>query len=267
MERMKKYADLFDLAGKVAVVAGGAGYLGRAVCHGLVARGACVVIADFDVPAAEQVARKLNGVTGEEKSIALPFDIRKENDGERLFAQVIAKYSRLDILVNATYAPQVNTFSDMTADAFATSLRGNVACNFVLARQAKACMQNGGSMILFSSMYGRVSPDPRVYQTPMAANPVEYGVAKAGIEQMVRYLAVTWAREGIRVNGVAPGPFPNPKVQAEHPDFIARLADKVPLGRIGRAEEIAGAVVFLAANASSFVTGQVLAVDGGWTAW
>ena len=122
-------------------------------------------------------------------------------------------------------------------------------------------------MVIFSSMYGRVAPDPRVYVPPMAPNALEYGVSKAGLEQMIRYLAVAWASDGVRINGIALGPFPNPQVQAGHPDFVERLSQKVPLGRIGRAEEAIGPVLFLASEAASYVTGQTLAVDGGWTAW
>jgi NAD(P)-dependent dehydrogenase (short-subunit alcohol dehydrogenase family) len=84
---------------------------------------------------------------------------------------------------------------------------------------------------------------------------------------MIRYLAVAWARDGVRVNGIAPGPFPNPQVQEKHPDFVERLAQKVPMGRVGRATEIAGTAVFLASDGASYMTGQTLAVDGGWTIW
>lgn len=258
---------MFNLSGKVAVVVGGAGYLGWGVCRGLAEQGASVVVADLNAERAGELAAELKGIGGAGRSGTMPFDVQQEAAGETLCKQVCGEYGQLDILVNATYAPQGNTFDGMSADAFAFTLRGNVACCFTLARCAKEYMKKGGSVILFSSMYGRVSPDPRVYQTPMSPNPIEYGVAKAGIEQMIRYLAVTWAPDGIRVNGVAPGPFPNSKVQRDHPEFVKRLADKVPMGRIGKAGEMAGAVAFLASDASSFMTGQVLAIDGGWTVW
>jgi NAD(P)-dependent dehydrogenase (short-subunit alcohol dehydrogenase family) len=124
-----------------------------------------------------------------------------------------------------------------------------------------------GSIVLFSSMYGSVSPDPRAYVAPMNPNPLEYGVGKAGIQQMTRYLAVHWGRKGVRVNCISPGPFPNPALQRDNPAFIERLAAKSPLGRIGQADEISGAVAFLLSDAASYLTGHNLAVDGGWTAW
>lgn len=258
---------MFDLTGKTAVVVGGAGYLGWDVCRGLARQGAHVVVADLDGGRAAALASELNESGCAGRSLAVACDVRDEEAGLRLCRQVCDEYGRLDILVNATYAPQVSTFENLTGEAFAASLKANVASAFTLARHAKGCMRPGGSIIFFSSMYGRVSPDPRLYERPMQPNPIEYGVAKAGIDQMVRYLAVAWGPEGIRVNGVAPGPCPNPVIQREQPEFIRRLADKVPLGRIGQAAEMAGAVAFLASGASSFMTGQVLAVDGGWTAW
>jgi NAD(P)-dependent dehydrogenase (short-subunit alcohol dehydrogenase family) len=101
----------------------------------------------------------------------------------------------------------------------------------------------------------------------MNPNPIEYGVAKAGIQQMARYLAVHWGPRGVRCNSISPGPFPNPQMQRDQPDFIARLEHHVPLGRIGQAPETAGVVAFLLSDAASYITGQNLAVDGGWTAW
>ena len=101
----------------------------------------------------------------------------------------------------------------------------------------------------------------------MAPNPIDYGAAKAAVLQMSRYLAMHYGPSGIRCNCVTPGPFPNPRVQAEHPGFITELGRKNPLGRIGRNAEIVGPTLFLLTDSSSFVTGHSLVVDGGWTAW
>jgi len=128
-------------------------------------------------------------------------------------------------------------------------------------------MQPGASIVLFSSMYGQISPDPRIYHDPIKPNPIEYGVAKAALEQMTRYLAVAWAPRDIRVNAIAPGPFPHAHQQSQFPDWMKLLAGKVPMGRVGRQEEVAGAIVFLASDEASYVTGHVLNVNGGWTAW
>ena len=258
---------MFRLDEKVAVVAGGAGYLGRAVCRGMIEQGASVVVSDLDQKRAESFVEELSAGEFMGRCLALSLDLRKKESVAGLIDDVAKKLGRLDILVNATYAPHGAAADALTPEAFTDSLAVNVAGCFQLAREAKKIMTSGGSVILFSSMYGRVAPDPRVYEKPMLPNPIEYGAAKAGIEQMVRYLAVAWAPDGIRVNGVCPGPFPNPKIQEEQPDFVKRLADKVPMGRIGRQKEIVGSVVFLASDEASYVTGHTLVVDGGWTAW
>jgi NAD(P)-dependent dehydrogenase (short-subunit alcohol dehydrogenase family) len=116
-------------------------------------------------------------------------------------------------------------------------------------------------------MYGIVSPITDVYDTPQSTNPPSYGAAKAALGQLTRYAACEFGHEGIRVNAVAPGPFPAPVVQQQSPEFVARLCQQVPMKRIGSAEEIAGPVAFLLSRAASFVNGAVLTVDGGWTSW
>jgi NAD(P)-dependent dehydrogenase (short-subunit alcohol dehydrogenase family) len=117
------------------------------------------------------------------------------------------------------------------------------------------------------SMYGMVSPDQRVYESKRVANPPFYGAAKAALLQWTRYAACEFGPEGIRVNAISPGPFPSTDVQAANPDFVATLANKVPMGRIGHAKEIQGPLSFLISDASSFVNGTNLVVDGGWTCW
>ena len=198
---------------------------------------------------------------------AQPLDIGQEDSIRCSIGRISFDFKRLDILVNATCAAQEKSLEEISGGEFTKSLGTNVSSGFLLAREARRTMSGGGSIVLFSSMYARVAPDPRVYNHGLRPNAIEYGAAKAGIEQMIRYLAVAWARDGVRVNGIAPGPFPNPQVQTSHPDFVERLAQKVPMGRVGRPDEIVGAVVFLASNAASYVTGHTLVVDGGWTIW
>ena len=174
-----------------------------------------------------------------------------------------------DGVVVMTYAATAKRLEDLAASDFDAANHGNLTGTFLLVREIGTRMaeRGSGSVVLFSSMYGAASPDPRAYEAPMNPNPIEYGVGKAGIRQMARYLAVHWGRRGVRVNSISPGPFPNPDVQRANPAFIGRLVEKSPLGRIGQPVEIAGAVAFLLSDAGSYVTGHDLAVDGGWSAW
>jgi gluconate 5-dehydrogenase len=130
--------------------------------------------------------------------------------------------------------------------------------NHAVARQAPA------SIIMLGSMYGLVGSYPDAYKDICAASPVAYHALKGGIIHMTRHLAVYWAKDGVRVNALSPGPFPSPKADAK---LVERLSEKCPLGRMGRPHELKGAVVFLASDASSYMTGQNLVIDGGWTAW
>jgi len=257
----------FRLDGKVALVAGGAGYLGGPVCHLLASQGARVIVADLSRERGELLVTEICAASRTDAAGFVDLDIGSELSIQQAIQTTVEQAGRLDILVNATCATTSKRLEDLTADDFDRTLHLNLTGSFLLARAAAAHMQAGASQVFFSSMYGEVSPDPRIYAAPLNPNPVEYGVAKAGISQMVKYLAVHWAPRGIRVNAVAPGPFPNPTVQRDHPDFVGQLISKVPMGRIGRQDELSGAVVWLASEQSSYVTGQIIRVDGGWTAW
>jgi NAD(P)-dependent dehydrogenase (short-subunit alcohol dehydrogenase family) len=257
----------FRLDGKVALVAGGAGYLGGPVCHLLASQGAQVIVADLSRERGESLVTEICAATRPAAAGFTGLDIGSEASIQQAIQTTVEQEGRLDILVNATCATTSKRLEELTAEDFDRTLHLNLTGSFLLARAAAAHMQEGSSQVFFSSMYGEVSPDPRIYTAPLNPNPVEYGVAKSGINQMVKYLSVHWAPKGIRVNAVAPGPFPNPTVQREHPDFVEQLMNKVPLRRIGRQDELSGAVVWLASDQSSYVTGQIIRVDGGWTAW
>ncbi|MFA6175072.1 MAG: SDR family oxidoreductase [Phycisphaerae bacterium] len=258
---------MFDLTGKSVLVAGGAGYLCAPVCKGLAEQGASVMIADINSERAAGLVQEIrSGISGANvKSIYL--DATDGASSKNSIAQTVKEFGRLDVLINATYKGHGKTWDELTIEEFDTALHANVTSAFEYAREAYKIMPDGGNIIMFSSMYGMVAPDPRIYLPPMKPNAIEYGVCKAAIVQMVKYLAVAWAPRNIRVNGIVPGPFPISSTQKEAPDFIERLAHKVPLGRIGGQDEIAGAVVYLCSNEASYVTGHHLVVDGGWTIW
>lgn len=255
----------FDLKERSIWVFGGAGYLGQSTVKMLSGLGAAVLCADLEKRAHTFVESAGLG----SNLTAATLDVRHGDAIKQFVADQIQQRGVPHGLVNLTVASTAKKLEEITEKEFDDVAHGGMTSAFLLAREVGTEMAKAkrGSMVLFSSMYGSVSPDPKAYAAPMNKNPIEYGVTKAGIVQMTRYLAVHWGRENVRCNCISPGPFPNPTVQRDHPEFVARLAEKAPLGRIGKSEEISGAVAFLLSDAASYVTGQNLFVDGGWTAW
>jgi NAD(P)-dependent dehydrogenase (short-subunit alcohol dehydrogenase family) len=262
---------LFRLDGRVAFVSGAAGHLGRAMATALAQAGAHVVLNGRREEALTPVRDEFVG-RGLAASV-VSFDVRDAAGVERGFAQVAERHGRLDVLLNNAYAGKTGTIDTATDEdftaAYDVAVTGAFRC-FNAARpllRAAAEREGHASVVNVASMYGWVSPDPGIYGTSGMNSPPFYGAAKGGLLQLTRYLAAHAAAEGIRVNAVSPGPFPPERVRTADPDFHAKLRAKVPLGRVGDAEELRGALLFLASDASSFVTGINLPVDGGWTAW
>ncbi len=249
----------------VVWVTGGAGYLGSGIVAALDAAGATVVC--LDLPGkAEALVRKL-GLT---RTVPVSVDLNDLASQAAATEQIIAEHGVPTGLAHLTFASTSGKkMEEITAEDFDRTIRLALTPTFEICRNVAVRMaaQGGGSIVLFSSMYGLVSPDPKIYRQPMAPNPIDYGASKAAVVQMMRYFAVHFGPKGVRCNCVAPGPFPNPKIQQDLPEFIDDLRKKTALGRVGRPEEVVGPTLFLLGAGSSFVTGHCLVVDGGWTTW
>lgn len=255
---------IFTLEGKDIWVFGGAGYLGQAIVQLLEAAGASILCVDLD-----DRAHSFKNTLQSEFVTPATLNVTDTTATLDFVNKQIAERGTPHGLVILTTVATGKKLEDITADEFDYVNHGALTSVFLLTREVGSAMakEGRGSIVLFSSMYGMISPDPDAYKEPMNKNPVEYGMGKAGLIQMTRYLAVHWGKQNVRCNCISPGPFPNPSVQKNHPEFVQRLAANTPMGRIGTSHEISGAVAFLLADASTYVTGHNLVVDGGWTIW
>jgi gluconate 5-dehydrogenase len=255
--------ELFDLTGCVALVTGGAGHLGSAMCRALAEAGASVVVASRDVARARDAAVVLPGRT---PHFGVALDHMDPSALEAGFAEAVALAGKIDVLVNNGHEAQSADWTTVTAEQFTRQL-ANATGYFLLARLVRNHAVERGtpaSVILLGSMYGQVASYPDAYAGVCPASPVAYHTLKGGVVHMTRHLAAYWAADGVRVNCLSPGPFPSEQAPGA---MVERLKTKLPMRRMGRPHELKGAVVFLASDASSFVTGQNLVIDGGWTAW
>jgi gluconate 5-dehydrogenase len=265
MDREPTVRELFDLTGKVALLTGGAGHLGLAMSRALAEAGASVVLTSRDAGRARAAAEALPRVgTARHHGVAL--DHMDPASLAHGFAEAVERGGRIDVLVNNGHEGLADDWTTVTAEQFTRQL-ANATGYFLLARLVRDhAVARGapGSIIMLGSMYGLVASYPDAYAGVCGASPVAYHALKGGLVHMTRHLAAYWAADGVRVNCLSPGPFPGDKAPAA---LFERLRGKLPMKRMGRPWELKGAVVFLASDASSFMTGQNLVIDGGWTAW
>lgn len=277
-------AILFDLSGRTAVVTGGAGLLGAEFCRTLLGAGANVVIADINENAAGALSNELHSQPEAGGSAPRVYsnhvDITSEKSVKALFQKVSGEFDKVDILVNAAAIdPKIDpgskrvsdsefSFDEFPLELWKQALDVNLTGTFLCCQSAGKIMerQGGGVMINISSIYGMVGPDQRIYKIGDNSDrykPAYYSTTKAGILGLTRYLATYYALKNIRVNALTPGGVFN-----EHePGFVDAYSSRTVLGRMGRKNEMNGALLFLASDASAYMTGSNLVVDGGWTAW
>ncbi|WP_144630516.1 SDR family NAD(P)-dependent oxidoreductase [Bordetella genomosp. 13] len=258
---------MFSLNGKSIFITGATGHLGRQLALSLGEMGAHVIVNSRTQANCESLALDIEKAGG--AATAASFDV---TDVEQIkkFAESI---DSLDVLVNNSYAGAGGTVEISEGADYASSYQSSViACanlvRYLLPHLRKAVIRNGyASVINVASMYGMVSPDPRIYDSAAGTNPPFYGAAKAALIQWTKYAACEFAKEKIRVNCVSPGPFPSLAAQANNPELMGRIVAKVPMNRIGQPLDLVGPVAFLASPSASFVTGVNIPVDGGWTSW
>lgn len=268
---MRTEEDLFSLRDRVAVVTGASGHLGTSIARGLARAGASVVLNGRSTETLGALAGRLRaeGLRAE----ASVFDVRDADAVHDAFSQIVTRHGRVDVLVNNAYTGGSGGGTLPDEDVFEEGLRSGLTSVYGCVRAAEAGLraaaatQGTACVINIASMYAHISPDPRRYGDESQANPAYYGTAKAGVVQLTRYLACHLGPFGIRVNSVSPGPFPSDDVTRGNEKFTSTLADRVPLGRVGRRDEIVGPILFLSSDAASYVNGADLRVDGGWTAW
>jgi NAD(P)-dependent dehydrogenase (short-subunit alcohol dehydrogenase family) len=271
----KKSGELFSLANKVVVVTGGAGLLGQVFCQALVDVGADVAIVDLDLASAETVAKRINKSEAQ-KVVAFGSDITSPESVTQMVTNVVKQLGRIDVLVNnaASKGSSLDAFFESFEDYSLKTWREVMSVNidglFLVAQAVGKQMkkQGGGSIIQTSSIYGVVAPDQRIYEgseyngRPINT-PAVYSASKSAVNGLTNYLATYWASSKIRVNSLTPGGI----ASGQNSEFNKKYSNRVPLGRMGEATELVGALIYLASDASSYVTGQNLIVDGGLSAW
>ena len=253
-------ADLFRLDGKIAIVTGGYGRVGRHIVQALAELECRVIIA----------SRTKHNVAFGACSNLVEFskcDVTKKEDILKLREEVLSKYEKIDILVNAVTGNDSATFEEMSLKSWENALKNGLNSTFLCTQIIGLAMKKrkSGNIINIGSIYGLVAADQRIYGDSGLNSSIVYATIKSAILNFTRYTAVYWAKYWIRCNTLTLGGLEDPS--NEHKYFRENYEYKVPLGRMMQGEDIKGAIGFLASDASKYYTGQNLILDGGWTAW
>lgn len=270
------YRERFDLHGKVAVVTGGAGILGQHFCAGLAESAANVAVVDLQGEKAQESAQAL-AERYKTKAIGVGCDVSDPGSVQAMVAEVVAEFGEINILHNnaagksddldAFFAPFEEYRLDQWRKIMAVNLDGMFLVAQAVGKQMVA-QGKGGSIIQTASIYGVMAPDHRIYEGSFYLGrqintPAVYTASKAAVIGLTKHLATYWADKGIRVNTLTPGGTES----GQNEEFKRRYSARIPLGRMANAHEMVGALLYLASDASSYVTGQNIIVDGGLNAW
>ena len=258
--------DVFSVTGKSVIVTGGAGHLGSAISLGLAQRGAHVFALGRSPETLDRLAAAAKAESLAGTVTCVRCDVTDPVAFARVAGDVVARHGTIDVLVNNAHAARREPWEAMTPEAWQAGLRGSLDHYFTCTHEVARHMTRAGAgcIINNASLWAHVAPTARMHLDLNNKAPVHTAAAKGAVVAMTRFLAAELAPHGIRVNSISPGFFPQ-KRGPERPDFIAEITSRVPLARIGRPDELVGVVVFLASQASSYVTGIDIVVDGGYS--
>lgn len=267
--------DIFDLSGKIIILTGGLGLIGLNYVRALTQKGATVNILDIkdETEARQTLNREISAETLA-KVHYYQADITDKRALERVRKEIMLKFKKIDVLINnAALNPKVeksdvklksssSTFEELNLDSWNNEINVNLTGTMLCCQVFGGKMKSGSTVINIASMYGVTAPDQSIYKKGFI-KPATYGVSKAGVINLTKYLAAYWGKTGIRVNCLALGGV----YAGQDKNFLKKYAARTPLGRMARADEFNGLLIYLCSDASSYATGAVFTVDGGWTAW
>jgi NAD(P)-dependent dehydrogenase (short-subunit alcohol dehydrogenase family) len=259
---------IFNLSNKVIILTGAAGLLGTEYAHGLSQAGANVVLADLNFDKCKKLSLNLNKKYNV-NSFPIKLDVTKINSINTMIKAVIKKFSKIDILINNAIFSEAGytkiKFENYDLDIWKKGLNVNLSGIFLCCQQIGKIMkkQKNGNIINISSIYGIGAPDQRIYGNTKIIKSALYSVTKSGVLNFTRYLASYWRQDGIRVNTLSLGGVE----ENQNIIFKKNYSNKTMIGRMAKKDEYIGALIFLSSNASSYMTGSNLVIDGGWTAW
>ena len=279
MRNLSTLTNLFSLENMSAVVTGATGYFGRSFCEALLGAGATVCLFGRSEEKIQNLGDALSERFGSEQVRTYSADNHDDEAFRAALKDADESVGGIDILVNNAFEFSPATgFNDpsgaleaITRDQWMSALTSGVYWQASAIQVLIGGMKTRGkgTIINVSSMYGKVSPDPALYRERKTMNPPSYSTAKAAILGLTRYVASFYGEYGVRCNSLLPGAFPNTNPEdfnsPQDEEFVQDLVDRTVLGRVGRVEDLSGALIFLASDASSYVTGQEIVVDGGWT--
>ena len=253
--------DLFDLKDKIIVIPGGSGKVGSMICRALSEAGAKLIILGRDEEKGKKILNEIKN------AYFYKCDISKDDEVKNISKEILNDFKKLDVLINCAAVAMPGRMSELTLDMWDTAYSINIKGAFLCVKYFGDIMinQNHGNIINIGSVYGAVSADEKIYSNNKFESSLIYATTKSALINFTRYIATHMAKHGIRANLLSPGGFINESNKDEF--FRSNYCSRVPIGRMAEEDDLKGVIIFLASDASRYINGENIMLDGGWTSW